>query len=64
MLTEKELTDALITNISGWDWSINTKFSIDEKTGKSLVNEYRALVAKCQELEKRVEANKLLGGVL
>ncbi len=64
MLTEKELTEALITNINNWDWTIDTKFGIDEKSGIALVNEYRALKEKCQELEKRVEANKLLGGVL
>lgn len=39
MLTERELTKALLINVKNWDWSINSKFEIDEKTGKSLVYE-------------------------
>ena len=46
MLTEKELTDALIVNLENWDWQINTKFGIDETTGRALIEEYKALKDK------------------
>lgn len=64
MLSNKELANALITNLENWDWSVNSKFSVDEATGKALVEEYKALEERCKELEKRIEANKLLGGAL
>ena len=46
MLSNKELADALIINLANWDWSVNSKFSVDEATGKALVEEYRALKAQ------------------
>ena len=46
MLTEKELADALIVNLENWDWQINTKFGIDETTGRALIEEYKALKDK------------------
>ena len=65
MLTSKEAADALITNLSGWDWKINNdKFVIDQSTGNKLIEEYNRLKAENEELKKRIDANKLLGGVI
>lgn len=43
MLSDKELVEALITNIEGWSWSVYRDFKIDEDTGKALVKEYRRM---------------------
>lgn len=41
MLSNKELVMALIINLEEWDWDINSKYSIDEKTAMALVKEFR-----------------------
>ena len=64
MLSNKELAEALVTNLDNWDWSINSKYGVDEATGKALVEEYRALQIRCKGLEKRIDANKLLAGTM
>ena len=46
MLSNKELAEALITNLASWDWSINSKFSVDEATGRALIETYKALKAE------------------
>ena len=43
MLTDKELVEALIVNLMNWDWELNSKFGIDQKTGDALVEEYKRL---------------------
>ena len=48
MLTQKELTDALMVNLESWDWQINSKFGIDEATGRALIEEYKALKEKSE----------------
>jgi hypothetical protein len=45
MLTDRELVEALIVNLSSWDWTIESKFGIDQKTGEALVDEYQRLKA-------------------
>lgn len=42
MLSDKELVMALIINLEGWDWDINSTFKIDEETAKALVKEFRS----------------------
>ena len=37
MLSNKELVDAITTNLENWDWSINSKFSLNEEEGKALL---------------------------
>lgn len=37
MLNNKELVDAITTNLENWDWSINSKFSLNEEEGKALL---------------------------
>lgn len=41
MLTDRELVEALIVNLSSWDWTIESKFGIDQKTGEALVSEFK-----------------------
>ena len=41
MLSDKELVEALIVNLSSWDWTIESKFGIDQKTGEPLVSEFK-----------------------
>ena len=43
MLTDRELVEALIVNLTNWDWDINSNFGIDQKTGEALVKEFRRL---------------------
>lgn len=63
MLTNKEAADALVINISTWDWVANGKYQIDKENGFALVEEYTKLKAENESLKKRIECNKLLGGV-
>ena len=51
MLTSKELTAALITNLSSWDWDINSKFGLDKATGAALVETYREMKAEIERLK-------------
>lgn len=51
MLTSKELTTALITNLSSWDWDINSKFGVDKATGEALVETYKEMVAEIKRLK-------------
>ena len=37
MLNNKELVDAITTNLENWDWSINSKFSLNEEEAKALL---------------------------
>lgn len=41
MLSDKELVEALIVNLSSWDWELISKFPIDQKTGEALVSEFK-----------------------
>lgn len=41
MLNQKELVDALMINLSNWNWDIYSKFPIDQDTGKALVEEWK-----------------------
>ena len=43
MLSDKELVEALIVNLSSWDWSLFSKFSIDQATAEALINEIKRL---------------------
>ena len=45
MLTDKELVEALIVNLSSWDWELISKFPIDQKTGEALVSEFKKRMA-------------------
>lgn len=63
MLTNKEAADALVINISGWDWVANGKYLVDRENGFALIEEYTKLKAENESLKKRIECNKLLGGV-
>ena len=51
MLTSKELTTALITNLSQWDWEINSKFGVDKATGDALVETYREMKSEIERLK-------------
>ncbi len=46
MLTEFERVEALIVNLSSWEWSVEGKFVIDQQTEEALVREYRKLKEK------------------
>lgn len=46
MLTDSEMVEALIVNLKGWDWDINTKYGIDQATSEALVKEYQRLKGK------------------
>ena len=51
MLTDIELVEALIVNLSSWDWTIESKFGIDQKTGEALVSEFRKLKKGMPDLD-------------
>ena len=51
MLTSKELTTALITNLSQGDWEINSKFGLDKATGDALVETYKEMAAEIKRLK-------------
>ena len=63
MLSNEELTSALIINLSEWDWDIYSKFPLDQKTSDALIAEYKRLVSENNEMKKRIEANRFLGGL-
>ena len=46
MLTDSEMVEALIVNLKGWDWDINTKYGIDQATSEALIKEYQRLKGK------------------
>ena len=45
MLTDRELVEALIVNLKDWNWDINSKFDIDQKTGAALIEIYNRMKA-------------------
>lgn len=51
MLTNKELVEALIVNLKDWDWDINSKFDIDQKTGTALIDVYTRMKAEINEVK-------------
>lgn len=51
MLTSKELTSALIINLSQWDWDINSKFGIDKATGDALVEVYKEMTERLKNVD-------------
>lgn len=51
MLTDKELVEALIVNLKNWDWDINSKFDIDQKTGAALIDIYNRMKAEINEVK-------------
>ena len=64
MLSNADWTLALVNNLKQWDWELNTKYEIDQVTADALISEYDKAKAELKELRMRVDANKLLGGVL
>ena len=64
MLSNEDWTLALVNNLRQWDWELNTKYEIDKVSADALISEYERLQAEIKELRMRVDANKLLGGVL
>ena len=51
MLTNKELTSALIINLSQWDWDINSKFGVDKATGDALVEVYKEMTERLKNAD-------------
>lgn len=51
MLTNKELVEALIVNLRSWEWEINSKFGIDQKTGAALIDIYTQMKAEINEVK-------------
>jgi hypothetical protein len=50
MLTNRNRVDALTTNLENWDWSINSKYSIDEKEAEALLE-----VLQIRKLQQKYE---------
>lgn len=64
MLSNEEWTLALVNNLREWDWDLYTKYEIDKTTADALIAEYDKMQQELKELRLRVDANKLLGGVM
>ena len=60
MLKANEWVDALITNIDTWDWEINSKFSIDQKTAFALVETYKQMKRELEDYKMREKAHRFL----
>lgn len=67
MLTSKEIEIALVNNLEDRRWDTVQTYPLDEENGRhvaKIIREYWKLKDENEELKKRIEANKLLGGVL
>lgn len=67
MLNEEDMTTALICNLEDKRWDTNPTYPLDKEYGElvaKIIREYRQLKTENEELKKRIEANKLLGGVI
>ena len=67
MLNEEDMATALICNLENKRWDTNPTYPLDEEYGRlvaKIIKEYRQLKTENEELKKRIEANKLLGGVI
>ena len=52
MLNNKELVDALTTNLENWDWSINSKYSITKEEAEALLEVLQ--IRKMQQAYERL----------
>lgn len=67
MLNEEDMATALICNLEDKRWDTNPTYPLDKEYGElvaKIIREYRQLKTENKELKKRIEANKMLGGVM
>lgn len=55
MLTDEEIVDALVTNLSEWNWHEVGKYSLTEEEGMAL-SRYLAKIKKLREKLEALEA--------